>query len=360
MLSLFRKKPKNITLASTGQQFVAAPGETILQAAVRAGIRFPHSCRVGGCAACKCQLEGGKVKELTESAYVLSGDDLDNNYILACQSVPKTDVKIGLPHWDARSPNHDVRHILGQVIQHQILTHDISAVTIRLDAPLEFTAGQYANIRLLGHDAPARSYSFANTQQSAKGLELEFYVRRVDGGALSPLLTSQQVLGEAVEIEGPLGDFWLRPDDTPILAIAGGSGLAPLISLLRQGIADGCQRPVTLLFGARQQRDLYAMEEIQRLSEQWQAPFEFVPVLSHEAEESSWLGYRGLVTEAIEGRIGGDTHVYLCGPAPMIDAAIAECQKFSVRPSQIFFDKFLDSRDVAATQSAGRKMPAFA
>ena len=352
MLSLFKKKARQVTLASTHQSFTAAPGETILQAALREGIRFPHSCRVGGCAACKCRLQQGKVKELTESAYVLSAEDLDNNYILACQSVPKSDLLLDIPHWDNRSPAHSLQTVSGVIQMIRPLTHDISALTITLDEPLTFTPGQYAQLSLSGTAAPARSYSFAGTCAAGGSTGLEFFIRHIPGGALSPLLQDSARIGSAVQVEGPLGDFWLRPDDTPIFAIAGGSGLAPLLSILRQGVAEQSRRPVTLLFGARTQQDLYCLDEIQQLVDDWAGPFEFVPVLSGEPDDSDWDGLRGWVTLAIEGRIAADSQVYLCGPAPMIDAAISECQKFSVRPHQIFFDKFLDSRDLSGAAAA--------
>lgn len=348
MLSLFRKSKRTITLSNTHQQIVAEPGETILQAALREGVRLPHSCRVGGCAACKCQLQHGRVKELTESAYVLSAEDLDNNYILTCQSVPKTDLTLAVPDWDNRSPDHPLQTVAGEIAAIRALTHDISAVRIRLAQPLTFTAGQYANLSLPALNSVSRAYSFAGTCAAAGADELEFFIRHVPGGELSPLFQSADMVGEPVQVEGPHGDFWLRPDDTPVLAIAGGSGLAPLLSVLRQGVAEGIRRPVTLLFGARSQQDLYCLAEIEQLANDWAGPFEFIPVLSDEPLTSDWTGMRGMVTQAIEGRISGDAQVYLCGPAPMIDAAISECQKFSVRPTQIFFDKFLDSRDLAA------------
>lgn len=348
MLSLFRKSPRSITLANTGQRLTALPGETILQAALREGLRFPHSCRVGGCAACKCQLTQGRVKELTESAYVLSADELDSHYILACQSVPKTDIQISLPHFDSRSPNHRVQQYDAVVVAVRRLTHDISAVSLRLTQPVIFTAGQFANLRLPQFSTPQRAYSFAGTCPEGGTTELEFFIRHAPGGAVSPLFQRADVIGSPVEVDGPHGDFWLRPDDGAILAIAGGSGLAPLLSVLRQGLIERVSRPVTLLFGARSQRDLYCLDEINALAAQWAGPFEFIPVLSDEPADSGWDGLRGLVTQAIEGRISGDAQVYLCGPAPMIDAAVAECQKFSVRPTQIFFDKFSDSRDLAA------------
>ncbi len=352
MLSFFSKKARQVTLASTHQSFTAEAGETILQAALREGIRFPHSCRVGGCAACKCQLQQGKVKELTESAYVLSADDLDNNYILACQSVPKTDLLLNIPDWDDRSPDHPLQTVSGVISAVRALTHDISALTITLDKALTFTPGQYAQLSLTGINAPARSYSFAGTCAAGGSKELEFFIRHIPGGALSPLLQDSARIGSAVQVEGPLGDFWLRPDDTPIFAIAGGSGLAPLLSILRQGVAEQSRRPVTLLFGARTQQDLYCQDEIQQLVDDWAGPFEFVPVLSSEAKDSDWDGLRGWVTQAIEGRIAADSQVYLCGPAPMIDAAMSECQKFGVRPNRMFFDKFLDSRDLSGAAAA--------
>ncbi len=347
MLSLFRKKTRSITLDNTQQTLVAEPGETILQAALREGIRFPHSCRVGGCAVCKCRLRQGQVKELTESAYVLNTEDLDNGYILACQSVPKSDISISVPDWDERSPDHVIQSVTGTITGQRFLTHDITAITIELEQPLIFTAGQYAQLSFVDGRAPARSYSFASVCAQSGTKTIEFFIRSIEGGALSPRFRDPAIRGAQVNIEGPYGDFWLRPDDTPIFAIAGGSGLAPLLSILRQALADHSTRPVTLLFGARTQADLYALDEIADLKKQWREAFEFTPVLSSEPEDSDWQGLRGWVTQAIEGRISGTSQVYLCGPAGMIDAAIDECQKFSVRSTQIFFDKFTDSRDLA-------------
>lgn len=149
--------------------------------------------------------------------------------------------------------------------------------------------------------------------------------------------------GQRIEINASLGDFHLREGDGALLCVAGGSGLASLIALLEGAAESGAtQRPVHLLMGARTQRDLYYGDEIAALQARWQAPFDYVPVLSEEAADSDWPGARGWVTEAITPVRCIGAQGYLCGPPPMIDAAIAVMTAQGIAPEQIFFDKFSD------------------
>jgi NAD(P)H-flavin reductase len=153
-----------------------------------------------------------------------------------------------------------------------------------------------------------------------------------------------------VVVEGPYGEFYLRESGSQIYAIAGGSGLAPVRALLEQALNDKCNRPVVFVFGARTQKDLYCLDDFASLRAKWNADFTFIPVLSHEPEDSDWKGERGLVTQFIEKRIDPQAQVYMCGPPPMIDAAIAELERFSFRANDIFFDKFLDQSHTAAPE----------
>src|SRR6185312_10296477 len=108
------------------------------------------------------------------------------------------------------------------------------------------------------------------------------------------LVHDDDVLGRSIEVEGPFGEFWMRTSDAPLLLVAGGSGLAPMLAILEEAAAAGVSRSVTLLFGARAQRDLYAMHEIAKIADKWRGPFRFVPVLSEAADDTGWTGERGL------------------------------------------------------------------
>jgi len=348
MFSMFKKKDREVSINDT-QQLIATPGETILQAGTRQGIRMPHNCRVGGCGECKCKLISGKVKELTESAYILSADELDQGYILTCQSVPKTDISIEIERLENNGPNYEVKKLIGKVTRHQQLTHDTVEIQVSLPEPLSYESGQYAQLSIPGVIEQSRAYSFAAAASDAhKNQTVSFFIRAVPGGEMSNHMQQASVIGSTIEIEGPYGDFYLRDADEPMLCVAGGSGLAPLKSLLEEAIKNNVSRPVTFLFGARTQEDLYCIEEVAQIAKDWANEFQFIPVLSNEPIDSDWNGLRGFVTEAIEKHLSinssGNEKVYMCGPPPMIDAVEDTLQTFSIRPTQIYYDKFLDQR----------------
>lgn len=331
--------PALVTAHINTQPITVAAQETLLQAALRQGIDFPHSCRVGACATCKCRLVEGRVRELTDSGYLLSDDELDQGYILACQSVPQTDVRIEVDL--SRQPAR--RSVTGRVIGQERLTGDITRLRVQLEEALPYKAGQFANIEIAALPGISRSYSFAMPAQP--DALASFLVRKVPGGAFSTLINDQDVVGQAVLVDGPLGDFWLRPAAAPLLLVAGGSGLAPLLAILHEAVAAGVTRPATLLFGARTEDDLYAQEEIGAIVCDWRGPFRFVPVLSAAPADSPWNGERGLVTEKMAAFIEPDTHAYLCGPPAMIDGAVALLLRHGVARENLHADRFTTLRD---------------
>ena len=336
----FKRRLPTVTI--NDQAIAAAPRETILQAALRGGIDFPNSCRVGGCGACKCRLTDGKVKELTETGYLLTADEIDRGYILACQSVPRTDVRI-----DVDLSTHAARRrIGGRVLRQEKVTHDITRLTLELEEPMSFKAGQFANVSLEGLEGVARSYSFA-TPAGADG-RVSFFVRKVPGGRFSSLVNDEDLVGRTAHVEGPAGDFWLRPSPAPMLLVAGGSGLAPILAILKEALASGVSRSAILLFGAREERDLYALEEIEAIAREWRGEFRFVPVLSAAAGDAAWSGERGLVTDKIPALIEAGSHAYLCGPPVMIDAALALMKQLGISSEHTHFDRFTTQADVIA------------
>lgn len=333
MFSLFRKKTP-VLARINGEPVAVQPGETLLHAALRHGIDFPHGCRVGGCASCKCRLVSGQVRELTETGYILSDEELDAGFILACQSEPRGEVEIEVD-LAAQQARQRVR---GRVVEQQPLTHDITRLVVQLEQSLPYKAGQYADLSFDLLPQHARSFSFATRQQP--DAQVSFFIRKVQGGVLTSAVHSRALVGESVTLEGPLGDFYLGPARAPLLLVAGGSGLAPILALLEEALATGGERPVTLLFGARAERDLYALEQINSLAGQWNASFNFVPVLSDAALDASWRGVRGQVTELIGQYLAGGSHAYLCGPPGMIDSAIRVLLNAGVAREHIYFDRF--------------------
>ena len=347
-----RARPHRATINET--PVAVAPGQTVLQAALEAGIAFPHSCRVGGCANCKCRLLDGRVRELTDASYLLTDEEFARRTILACQSVPLSDVRIAvdLPASAAR------RSVAGRVIAQDRLTPDITRLRVRLDTPLAWRGGQYAQLGLAGLPGVQRSYSFANAARPDG--QVSFFIRNVSGGAFSTHVNERNLVGTAVTVQGPAGDFWLRDGTAPLLLVAGGSGLAPLLALLQEAAAAGVRRPVTLLFGARGPQDLYALDEIEAIARQWPDRFRVVPVLSAVPSGAEWTGGRGLVTDHIPGVLEAGAHAYLCGPPAMVDAAVTVLRAHGVAAEHIHADRFTsgqgtaDARDVAPSAAAPR------
>ena len=193
-------------------------------------------------------------------------------------------------------------------------------------------------------------------QKNEKPNEFTFFIRKVPGGKFTEwLFGNNRDVSQQVTVNGPFGSFYLREKQSPIVCIAGGSGLAPIKALLEGGVLDQVERDVVFLFGARTQEDLYCVEDIKKLRDKWNKDykFDFIPVLNMEPEDSNWQGGRGLVTDYFENEIIKKDNIdvsnwqgYLCGPPPMIDAACEVLEKNGIKSDEIFYDKFTDSRDL--------------
>ena len=343
-----KKTTFDIRIESHDLSLTAPRGKTILATALQAGLPFPHDCKVGSCGTCKCKLLEGKVSELSNKTIALTGEEVQGSYILACQSIPKTDVRIALDHL-SDAPFHRLQSFKGEIGALHQLTHDIVEMTVNLDEEMAYTAGQYADIST-SEIGGIRSYSFASPPLGEARNTLTFHIRHVAGGEFTDWLCAADRTGHELKIDGPYGGFYLRPANAPILCIAGGSGMAPLKALLQEAHWEGCAREVVYLYGARSQQDLYCVDEMRQLSQDWKGSFRFVPVLSEEPAGSDWAGASGLVTQHITTQKTelARCHVYMCGPPPMIDAAETVLRQHGVAAEHIYADRFLDKRYTSA------------
>lgn len=362
MFGLFKAKQSDFHATikpAGGKRILVKKGENLLKAALEAGIAWPHDCRVGSCGSCRCTLVEGKIKPLSDFSYVLNGDELKAGMILACQSALKTDVVIDLV-LDEEAHQVEVHTHDGAISGLRKLTHDIMEVTVKCDSsvPHNYMAGQYAELVTPGVER-ARSYSFAKAPEDEKSGEFTFFVRLVPGGEHTEWLFKEDRTGVKVKVTGPFGSFYLREGDAPLLCVAGGSGMAPLKAVLEHAANRQVKRDVIFLFGARTQKDLYCIEEMDKIRARWNkgAKFSFIPVLSHESEDSDWKGPRGFVTdylkhEFIEKGVDVSSHQgYLCGPPAMIDAAIAVMNQAGMSNDHIHFDKFLDASNMPGNKN---------
>jgi propane monooxygenase reductase subunit len=215
-------------------------------------------------------------------------------------------------------------------------------VAVQDGEAFSYRPGQYVDIRVPGHEDEHRSFSMANTPNGGPG-ELEFMIKLYPGGRFSGLLADGGVeVGGELEVTGPYGMFTLRASSPRRLVfIGGGAGMAPILCLLRSIAEAGVERPVTYYYGARTATDLFHLEEIEEIASRLPG-FTFVPALSEAADGDGWAGERGLITEVVERLEDdlGEVDAYLCGPPPMVDAAIAMLEAGGVPESHIYFDKF--------------------
>lgn len=329
-----------------GEGIECAPDETVLDAAFRQGYNLAYGCREGQCSACKCFLLEGEVALKPYSNFALSESEESNGYSLMCRAMPEQDLVVELLHYDPDNYRleNPIREGVGTVEAVEALTHDITRLLLRVDEPEDFSflPGQYVDLRVPGSDDATRSFSLANLPGEGR---IELMIKRYPGGKLSGLLDGQIKAGDEIRFTGPYGVFHLRRTERPILMVAGGSGMAPILSVLRQLADEGTDRPVRFFYGARAERDLFHTEEIEALGAKLD-DFRFTPVLSDVAEGDGWGGATGFVHEAVDAFLQetdsyADPDVYMCGPPPMVEAAEAMLiDGHGIDEQRIHMDKF--------------------
>jgi len=352
MFSLFGKSEYAATVTPTNQGFTVKRGGKLLDAALAAGLAWPHDCRVGSCGTCRCVLTRGKIKALTDFSYTLAPAEIRAGVILACQVHLRSDVTVEVA---LGAPAGRTETVHGIIETLRALTPDILEVTVELAQPAfaAAVAGQYVELHTDGLDAP-RSYSFLRAPRMETGTRVTFCIRHVLGGAFTDWLFAPDRQGSRLTLTGPFGAFRYQAAAGRMICVAGGSGLAPLHAILLEASAAEVARDCTVLFGARTAADLYYLDELAALGARWRGRFSLLPVLSMEPPASAWQGLRGLVTEALVPLAGkgfcADDQGYLCGPPGMVDAGVAELHCLGMRAEAIFCDRFLD----ASTQPGGR------
>jgi CDP-4-dehydro-6-deoxyglucose reductase, E3 len=324
-----------IRLFNSERSFSAAPGQSLLDAALGAGLQLPHSCVGGNCGSCRARLLQGEIDYPNGRPLGLSDSEAAEGYILLCQARARGDLCIETV--EPTSPEEAViKRLPARIEKTQVLSHDVMAVYLRLPAaePFSFQAGQYIDIMLPG--GRRRSFSIASPPHDSRLLEL--HVRRVAGGELTTQLFSAESRNALLTIEGPRGQFHCR-GDRPMLLIGGGTGLAPLYSMMRHLIERGPEREMTLYWGVRGERDLYhhaALEQLARCA----ASLSYIPVLSEPGAD--WRGRRGWVHEAAIQDIAhlGRYDVYASGPPEMIAAVRREFGLRGVAAERMSTDSF--------------------
>ncbi|MEN8639533.1 benzoate 1,2-dioxygenase electron transfer component BenC [Pseudomonas sichuanensis] len=318
-------------------RFIEADGhETVADAAYRQGINIPLDCRDGACGTCKCKAESGRYDlgdNFIEDA--LSAEEIAQGYVLTCQMRAESDCVVRIPASSqlCKTEQASFEAAISAVRQ---LSASTIALSIKGEAlnRLAFLPGQYVNLKVPGSEQ-SRAYSFSSLPKDG---EVSFLIRNVPGGLMSSFLTGLAKAGDSMSLAGPLGSFYLRPIQRPLLLLAGGTGLAPFTAMLEKIAELGSEHPLHLIYGVTNDFDLVELDRLQALAAR-------IPNFTYSAcvaNPDSQYPQKGYVTQHIEPRHlnEGDVDVYLCGPPPMVEAVSQYIREQGITPANFYYEKF--------------------
>lgn len=322
------------------QRIQTESGANLLDVLRRNAIPISHSCQSGRCGTCQCRVVRGDVMEHMPAEGRPAAVRLPEGHVLACQSTLLSDCTIEIPEMD-EVVVHPTRTLKGEVVALESLTHDIRRLRVRLNKPLSFSPGQYTQVQVA--NGLARPYSPAGLHSDG---ELEYHIRILPDGRMTQYVDRELKIGDKLRINGPLGTSYLRrKHDGPVICIAGGTGLAPMLSVIRGALESGMtSHPIHLFFGVRGVRDVYGEEVLAHLARDYPC-FHYHIVLSAPAGDTVYR--HGLVTDAVTEtlpRLVG-WRAYLGGPPPMVEAATRLLAQRGVEPGHIHADAFYQSID---------------
>jgi CDP-4-dehydro-6-deoxyglucose reductase len=337
-----------VTLHPAERAFDVARDETILSAAIRAGVGMPYGCRDGACGTCKSRLKEGRVIHGAHQPKALSEAEEAEGFILTCCATPQTDCTVEA-RVVAGAGEYPITKLPGRVLSLEKPRPDVAILRIQLPAnqPFRYRAGQYVEFIL--RDGARRSYSMANAPHNlGTPPAIELHLRHMPGGKFTDHVFGAMKERDILRMEGPFGSFFLREEsDRPVVLLASGTGFAPIKALVEQMHHLGSIRPVRLYWGARRPADLYLhdwLDTARTLLPQ----LEYVPVVSDALPEDGWGGRTGFVHEAVMADLPdlSGHQVYACGAPVMVEAArrdfVARC---GLPEAEFYADSFTSEAD---------------
>jgi CDP-4-dehydro-6-deoxyglucose reductase len=338
----------HITVQPSGRLFTAGPDETILAAAIRAGVGMPYGCKDGACGTCKCKKLDGIVVHGPHQSKALSPEEEASGFVLTCCSVAHSDVLL-----ESRQVTSEgafpIRKMPTRVTVMEKKSADVMLLKLQLPANdiFAYHAGQYVEFIL--RDGARRSYSMANaphTQAAGGGLEL--HIRHMPGGKFTDHVFTAMAAKEILRIEGPYGSFFLREDShRPMVLLASGTGFAPIKAVIEHMQFKGITRPTTLYWGGRRPADLYMDDWVQaKVAEM--PNLRYVPVISDALLEDGWTGRTGFVHQAVLQDLPdlSGYQVYACGAPIVVDSAkLAYTTQAGLPEDEFYADAFITEAD---------------
>ena len=329
----------SVTLAPSGRSFQVEKDESVLDAALREGVALPYGCRNGTCSSCRGKVVSGNISYPDGLPKALHPDEADNGWGLLCQAIPTTDLKVEIAEISAVA-GIDVRTLPCRVVEKTLAAHDVVVLSLKLPEGerLQYLPGQYVDVLL--RDGRRRSFSLANPPQPDDLLSL--HIRHVPYGTFSGYVFDHLKEKALLRIRGPLGGFFLREaSERPLIFLAGGTGFAPVKSIIEATLERFGEREINLYWGVRSKRDLY----MHGLASGWAVNHEnlhYVPVLSEPAPEDNWSQRTGFVHQAVLDDFPdlSTYEVYSSGPPVMINAAWESFATHGLQPEHHYSDAF--------------------
>lgn len=338
-----------VTVLPSGRQFSCDNDETVLTAALRAGVGLPYGCKSGACGSCRGKLIEGTVQHGSHQEKALNKEDEAAGAALFCCATPQSDVTIEVREIES-SGDYPIKKMPSRIAKLEKLSHDVMLMSLQLPAneTLNYRAGQYIEFML--KDGKRRSYSMASAPHLSQQISL--HIRHMPGGIFTDQVFGSMKERDILRFEGPHGSFFLREDsDKPIILLASGTGFAPIKALVEQLIFIESSRPVSLYWGGRRPADCY----MHTLCSEWAANlphFNYVPVISDALPEDQWTGRTGFVHQAViaDHPDLSAYQVYACGAPIVVESAqrdfVAKC---SLPANEFYADSFTSQADLAPT-----------
>lgn len=338
-----------LTIEPLGETIEVEEGQSMLDAALRAGVWLPYACNHGLCGTCKVDVLEGEVEHNEASSFALMDIERDENKTLACCATLQADTVIEAEvDEDEDAQGIAIDDYAGVVSRLEDLTPTIKGIWIEVGGDgVSFQAGQYINLYIEGLEHP-RAFSIASAPSDSNSIELN--VRRVEEGAATNYLHDELKVGDSLRFTAPLGRFYVRKSaPEPLLFLAGGSGLSSPKSMILDLLESDENREITLVYGARNVEELYYRDLFEELAAKHEN-FTYHPALSEVNDAAGWSGVSGFVHEAAEALFDkqfGGRKAYLCGPPAMIDACITSLMQGRLFEEHIFMESFLTAADGA-------------
>lgn len=322
--------------------------ETIMDASYKARINIPSDCRDGACGTCKSFCESGEFDPGDFIDDAMTEEELEKGYILTCQAIPETDMAVNIPA-TSESAKTSAATFTSRITELDRHTDTTTTFTLEIDkrADLAYLPGQYMNLKIPGTDVE-RSYSFSSGPSTEPA---SFMVRTAAQGAMSEYLRDRAALGDEITLTGPFGSFFLREPKRPLLLLAGGTGLAPLLAILERLAENPPEHAVHLIYGVSREEDIVGLDWI----EEYKAKLPNFTWDYIASEEGTSAPHTGYVTQIIEPSHlnDGDVDIYLCGPPPMVNAVAKWLETEGIEPANFYFERFAPKEKTGGDPETG-------